>query len=211
MDWADDVAYSVHDVEDAVHGGHVDLAVLSSADERGEVVALARSWYARDTDPAALDEALIRLRALDVWPVGYDGSLRALADLKNLTSSLIGRFCTAAETATRERYGPGRLARYDADLIVPEGTRAEVAVMKALAARYVMLREGAEEVYAAQRDSLTALVHALVMRGGRDLQPWLRPSFDAAADDAGRLRVVVDQVASLTDVSAVDWHRRLVT
>ena len=32
----------------------------------------------------------------------------------------------------------------------------------------------------------------------------------AAEDDAGRLRVVVDQVASLTDASAADWHVRLV-
>ena len=32
----------------------------------------------------------------------------------------------------------------------------------------------------------------------------------AAGDDAARLRVVVDQVASLTDASAVTWHDRLV-
>jgi dGTPase len=31
-----------------------------------------------------------------------------------------------------------------------------------------------------------------------------------AADDAARLRVVVDQVASLTDPAAVAWHRTLV-
>ena len=41
------------------------------------------------------------------------------------------------------------------------------------------------------------------------LEPALRPFFTKAADDAGRLRVVVDQIASLTDTSAVTWHRHL--
>jgi dGTPase len=39
--------------------------------------------------------------------------------------------------------------------------------------------------------------------------PVLRADFDAASDDAARLRVVVDQVASLTDASALVWHARL--
>jgi hypothetical protein len=42
------------------------------------------------------------------------------------------------------------------------------------------------------------------------LEPWLREAFETAADDAARLRVVVDQVASLTDTSALAWHQRLV-
>ena len=49
--------------------------------------------------------------------------------------------------------------------------------------------------------------------GGRDYTLLLRD--DAAADwaaaqtDDARKRVVVDQVASLTDVSAMAWHSRL--
>jgi dGTPase len=31
----------------------------------------------------------------------------------------------------------------------------------------------------------------------------------AAGDDAARLRVVVDQIALLTDAGAIAWHRRL--
>jgi dGTPase len=37
----------------------------------------------------------------------------------------------------------------------------------------------------------------------------LRPAWHAAAGDAERLRVVVDQIASLTDTSAIARHGRL--
>jgi dGTPase len=41
------------------------------------------------------------------------------------------------------------------------------------------------------------------------LDPLLREAFVAAPDDAARLRAVVDQVASLTDTSAVALRARL--
>ena len=36
------------------------------------------------------------------------------------------------------------------------------------------------------------------------------PAWRQAPDDAARLRVVVDQVASLTDEQAVAWHAALI-
>jgi dGTPase len=49
-----------------------------------------------------------------------------------------------------------------------------------------------------------------VRGGGRGIEPWLADAYAAATDDGARLRVIIDQVASLTDVSIVDWHARLV-
>jgi dGTPase len=208
MDWADDVAYSVHDVEDAVHGGLLDLAVLRDPAEQAALAALAAERYLGGTDDAALVAALRRLLGLGVVPQGYDGSQRSLAALKNLTSTLIGRFCSAAERATREGFGEGVLTRYAADLVVPDGVRQEVAVLKAVAARYVMEREGVAAVYRGQRDLLHELVAALVAAGPPSLEAWLRPAAEAATSRAELLRAVVDQVASLTDVSVVEWHAR---
>lgn len=209
MDWADDVAYSVHDVEDALHLGLVTLDMFDSRTERENIVDIAHAAYAPDFDPASLDAALDRLRALPLWLTHYDGSHADLARLKAFTSSLIGHFCAAAEDATRAAFPGGRLTRYDADLVVPDDVRAEVAVMKAVTALYVMRRDGAEAEYIRQREILADLVATLVLRGGRDIEPWLAPTFEAAPDDAGRLRVVIDQVASLTDSSALAWHRAL--
>jgi dGTPase len=64
-------------------------------------------------------------------------------------------------------------------------------------------------MYARQQELLQELVAVLVHRGGRDLEPWLAPDYAATSDEAGRLRVIIDQVASLTDVSVVHWHERL--
>jgi dGTPase len=60
-----------------------------------------------------------------------------------------------------------------------------------------------------QRELLEALVEALVASGADALDRPFADDWRAAADDAGRRRVVIDQVASLTDASAVTWHDRL--
>jgi dGTPase len=41
------------------------------------------------------------------------------------------------------------------------------------------------------------------------LDPLLRPAWHAAQTDTARRRVIIDQIASLTDTSAIAWHHRL--
>jgi dGTPase len=209
MDWADDVAYSVHDLEDGVHAGHVPLDRLHSAEHRAELVALAREFYL-DVPPDELSAALERLAAQEFWLREFDGSMNAMVALKRMTSELIGRLCGAAARATREVTGGATLQRYAGDLVVPTSTRAECAVLKAVADRYVMRREVTVRAQQVQREQLAELLTAVAKTAPDSLEPWLRHAYLAAADDAGRLRVVVDQVASLTDTSAPVWHARYV-
>ncbi len=210
MDWSDDVAYSVHDMEDAVHSGMVSLDEFLSPDVQAELVDIAHERYAPDRDKAALLEAIQRLTQLEYWPGAFDGSMSSLIGLKRFTSYLIGRFCVSAQIATQIQYGSDPLTRYAASLIVPEEVRDEVSVLKSVAVKYVMHRDGAEAEYARQREIIAELVHALALDEGRSLERWLKPVFDEAATDAQRFRVIIDQVASLTDVSIMDWHARLV-
>lgn len=209
MDLADDVSYSVHDVEDAVVSGRLDLGRLAERESRDRIIENTRAWYGPDLDAAELEAAMDRLARVDPWPAGYDGSRRALAALKDLTSQLIGRFCGAVIAATRERSGPGPLTRYAADLVVPAGTRAEIAVLKGVAVAFVMGPREGEPLYRQQREVLADLVAHLADRGPDELEPVFAADHLAARDDAARLRVVVDQVASLTDVSAAEWHARI--
>ena len=207
MDWADDVAYSVHDLEDGVLAGLVRLPELDDPDERDELAALAAQVYS-ELGAAELRAALDDLLALPSWPRGYDGGSAATAALKAATSDLIGRFCTAAEAATREAFGEGPLVRYAADLVVPARERAECALLKAVAARYVMARDGVVHAQAREREVVADLVRLLAERP-EELGPLAAEDWRAARDDAGRLRAVVDQVASMTDASAEHLHARL--
>ncbi|MFE7760677.1 deoxyguanosinetriphosphate triphosphohydrolase [Streptomyces sp. NPDC057438] len=210
MDWSDDVAYSVHDVEDGLHAGHIDPGCLHAEPERQAVFEVARGRYApAGTDPAELAAALDRLLDQEWWPHGYDGTAVAQARLKDATSQLIGRFCLAAEGATRQAYGGGPLTRYAAELVVPLGTRLECAVLKAVADRYVMQRAEQERLRADQRIVVAELAEALTARAPEGLEPQFHALFDAAPDDRARKRVIVDQIASLTDPSARTLHARL--
>jgi dGTPase len=210
MDWADDVAYSVHDIEDALYTNLITPEQLHPKHSVEVVVEVAMRDYAGTLDSADIHAAFVRLQHLPQWPTTFDGSSGSLAALKQSTSALIGRFCQAAVAATRQRYGPHPLRRYDADLIVPDAARAEVAVLKSLSNHFVFFREGAEDRYAEQRALLIDLVEHLDAREGRDLAPIFAQAWATATDDSQRRRAVIDQVASLTDVSAQRWHRRLV-
>jgi len=210
MDWSDDVAYSVHDLEDGLQAGHIRPEALRSPTERAELFALAARRYApAGTDPAGLAEALDRLLAQEWWPHRLDPSARGRARLKDATSQLIGRFCLAAERATRAEYGPGPLTRYAADLVVPAGVRAECAVLKAVADRYVMQRAEQERLRIRQREVIAELAEVLIRSAPEGLDPVFRAHFDEAGDDGEALRTVIDQIAVLTDASARALHARL--
>lgn len=210
MDLSDDIAYSVHDVEDGVVAGRIDLPALGDVDLRAEVWETVRAWYLPDAPDAELEQSFSVLREQAAWPKdGHSGSRADLAALKNLTSTLIGRFCAGATAATRATAGEGPLTRYDADLVVPRETAVEIAILKGIAAHLVMQAEDRMAQLERQRELLAELFDAVAGRAPEVLQPPFRLDYHEAIDGAGRLRVVADQVASLTDGSAVAWHRRL--
>lgn len=209
MDWADDVAYSVHDVEDGVGSGRIALSLLNDPDERSEV-ALAAAAYSGES-AADLESVLADLWALPAVAegIGVTGA-QAGAALKSVTSELTGRFVTGAVAATRAESGEGPLHRYDCDLHVPRVLRAEVALLKAVALRYVMADPSRRSIQTREQEMLTELVQVMSDRGPDALDALFAQYYQDAADDDARLRVVLDQVSLLTDAQAVARHRRLV-
>jgi dGTPase len=212
MDWADDVAYSVHDVEDGILAGRISLHTLADPVERAVLTELAATHFS--TLPSAdLEAAAAGLRTLPVLDVlrRYDGTLTAQVALKELTSELVGRFVSAVVSATLARFGSAPWGRYRADLVIPAQVAAEVALLKAMALRFVMSDPQRLSVQARQRELIAELCTALLQRAPEPLDPALGLAWRQARDDSARLRVIIDQVASLTDAQAVRWHAALHT
>lgn len=201
MDWSDDVAYSVHDVEDGVAAGHIDLVALRDETLVEQLVPLAREHYAPDLSGEVLREGWCQLLASGVLPESYDATRSAQARLKDMTSRLIGHFVGSAVGATRDAYGQGQLTRYDANVVVPDLVRAECAMLKTTALLFVMLSD-VRAVLLTQQQQIVAGLVAAYEKDPTRLDPMQAEAFSIANDDAEALRVIVDQVASLTDVRA---------
>jgi len=216
MDLSDDIGYSVHDFEDAIVNGYLDVARLADPAEHEALLSGIQQWVGYDFTREELADGLYRLTSQPMWLTTFDRSRQDLARLKNLTSDLIGRFARAAVTATREAYAGPSLVRYRAHVVVPRVVETEIAVLKGIMGQAIVTIEARKGVYKEQRRVLTRLADALwstdaLWNAGADvLEPAFAADFVAARTDAERARVVVDQIASLTDQTALDWHGRLV-
>src|SRR5699024_10248540 len=156
---------------------------------------VVQDWYMRGESIEELDAALTRLEAEPSWLLSFTGSMRSAAALKNMASQLIGRFTRSASAATRAAHGEGPLSRYGGDMVVPEQTHMEIAVLKGLAAAYVMSSASQQPVYEAQVEIIRDLYSLLWNTGTQYLSPLFTELWHSASADDGRRRVGVAQIA----------------
>lgn len=211
MDLSDDIAYSVHDIEDAIVTGAFNTELVWDSSVADQVVQEAHNWYGSKWDADSLLAAFKRLRALNMFPDSFDGSRRSLAHLKNITSALIGRFASSVEKATREKYGNGALIRYRANVVIPPETSYEIIVLKSLAVHFI-IQPREREFYKREQKILTDLVEVFMSKSPRAhdaMESVFISDWNKCSSEDERLRVAIDQVASLTDGSATALHAAL--
>jgi len=207
MDWSDDCAYSVHDLEDAIFVDQI--SVKNFERDLAQIYSVMKIDYGSDATEQEAADAHKRLAALSAWPHYYDGTLRSLARLKDSTSQLIGRFVLAAEVETRRVHGDGPLSRYIANLEIPREQIVEVDFLKAIAGYYLINAAHSQDRYAKQQIIIAELVEMLTACAPYELDSIFVKAWNEADDETARMRVIIDQVAALTDPGAYVLHARL--
>ena len=191
MDWADDITYSVHDVEDFYRASRLPLHLLADRRYDKERKGFFEKVFARHpkksgiwSDHKSLEEAFNEV-IIGLFPLEgvYTGVWEERAALKDFTSQLIGRYVGA--TSIGEEGGYLQL-RIDGD------RELEVAMLKELTWIYVIeaaelasQQEGQREVInglfsiywdAAQGRRSQHLFHAFIKKLSKDQQTIKRRS-----------------------------------
>lgn len=224
MDWADDVTYAVHDVEDWYRLGLIPLESLFQfnlpaghpAASRYESPELTRfldwllpHWQAdavrRGKDAATVIEReelvrhLHRHASLISVVTAHQGTRDCDGRLQTTVSDLIGYFVDSPGYS-------GEGIGYNGALLVPSEQRLFCDFLKALVWFYVIERPHLAAQQAGQRRIVRQLVE-WIHEDPRRLLPADRQ--EELADHGDLTRAVADHVASLTEPMAVKLHGKL--
>jgi dGTPase len=209
MDWADDIAYAIHDVEDFYRAGIIPLDRLATDHRERERFlgrALARQ---RGDDEFTSEELRARFEGImAVFPLTepYAGNHEHRARLRSFTSWLIDRYVRATSLA-RDGNAASALS------IIPTA-KMEVAVLKALTWHYVIQSPALISQRYGQRQLISSLFGILFEaaqspRDRRVFPEFYREQIGDAPDDATIVRTVADLISSMTESQVVEMHHRL--
>ncbi len=213
MDLADDISYCVHDVEDALVSGAFtgkSLGILRDKSSRQLVFDTIHNWYGIQADDDELSNAVDRLESIGVLDIEFTGSRSSYAKLKNMTSTLIGRFAVKTENAlvSDPKRSSSFATRYHRKLNLKKTTHAEIQVLKGFSAAFVVSTRDVMDVSKKQRQIIYDLADSFMH--GQGLDKMFEDDFNDSATDDQKLRVVVDQIACLTDFSAAKIAKSLI-
>ena len=231
MDWADEVSYACHDVDDFYRAGLIPLADILNGVPRTALRSGGRASagyetsrfleYLERTEKPGFDvDAVIT----GLWTVQntvanlhpYEANASGRGEAAAATSALISEFLSP-DAIRLERVGDSEhLTRYGATLDVNVQHREAVAALKKLLWCYVINRPGLASQQAGQRRIIDELVRWHAKEPSRLLPEERREEYEdeprAGSDRKGHqdaLRGAADTVASLTEAQAVRIHRRL--
>ncbi len=216
MDWADDIAYSVHDVEDFFRAGLIPLGAFTKPAELEAELApvyerVRRSWddehYGKKPTAQELETAAGLISVFPLRPP-FQGTKGDRAKLRSYTSRRIGTLVEAA-TFTSAGWKVDRPSRVQVELF-KHLTHHYVVGNAALATQQYGQRQVIRRLFdiygeaLAQGDPATAI-----------FPPRVRSEVDAVsggnAEARLAVRVVADVVSGMTEEQAVRVYHRLMS
>ncbi len=213
MDWADDVAYSAHDLEDGIHVGMITIQHLRRPSNQAAVIERVResagergrNWSA-DEVVRELDWLAARLIELEELPTPR----HVRAALKDLTSRLINEFVRCAQAAPRLDWRQDLSERYRYGIMVPEAQERRCEVLKQVAFVLVFAEPRVTTLAHRARHVIERLFEVFQREESAAMYTLeFQERFAAARDDAARRRVACDYLATMTDFQAERTYQRL--
>jgi dGTPase len=211
MDWADDIAYSVHDLEDFHRCGALPWHRIRSDEGAEQLITRAEQrWHGKPPNaPARLRKAF---RDLDEFLTGsflqlisepYEGARHQRQQLRTMTSQLIGRYIRAARLQEPDEAGK--------TVVIARDAADQVLILKQITRDYIINNPSLAAQQKGQEHLLKTLFEQLFEDSKKGLPSYLphrlQYLWDLASDN--RSRFVADCIASLTEAEAIALHARL--
>lgn len=209
MDWADDIAYSVHDLEDFHRAGIIPWQeILSEGNEDRLIERVVHAWFDAPSDAVAQVRASIRRLRETLTPFPavtreiYNGSRDQRRQIRNLTSILIGNYVRSVELVE----GEGETA-----LRINSESATDVRLLKELARQYVIGLPALHAQQAGQRKIVRSLFEIFLSEGKAERFSAFPKRLESiwiehCADDPARL--ACDSVVALTENEATRLYSR---
>lgn len=189
MDWADDTAYSLHDIVDGIHARYINVGSI-------------KEWAShQDLDTEAtkrIDKLCDVIRGNRYEP--YFGSR-------------IGRFVHGCRLIQRDGFLSDQTNRHAFDLHIDPSVKAESELYKSLALDLIFRSTQLQQIEFKGGHILEKLLEALckeTLSNGIHLLPAnVRALIEQESELSGKYRRICDHVAGLTDGQAVRTYKRL--
>lgn len=218
MDWADDVAYAVHDVEDFFRAGLIPLDRLaSSLEERRRFLEYLGQRFPK-WDPKVSSATLDSLADVVFPSEPYSGSVVDRATLHDFASYMIGRYLSAVTLDEKGEVHLGDEERIQVE-ILKQLTWMYVIDDPALATIQAGYRRVVRELFGQLQDwtvnawddfqrsaRLPTQLRNLMVIARDDSEGWKASGNDSNVVAA---RVTADYISSLTEAQALNLHLRL--
>lgn len=216
MEYADDIGYSIHDLDDFYRAGLIPLGLVAAGGDEHDSFVDAWKQEARGISSEEIESNReVFLNLLKFIPVreSYQGTLRQRSALKAFTSAKIGQFVRVATLS--ERDGSGRA------IVIPRVLRIEIEFLQRLVWHYVIRNPRLATQQHGQREVVRRLFDIYldgVQRRDRNLLPpryhedlLALPLPDRKSrPHPAEVRLTVDIVSAFTDSQAVVMYRRLI-
>lgn len=192
MDWADDTAYSLHDIVDGIHARYISI---------GSLTEWAAQQSLNSEQSALIDTLCDKIKSNSYEP--YFGSK-------------VGTFVHACTLKKRAGFLSDKTNRHAFDLEIDQATKDESALYKKIALDLIFRSTQLQQIefkggYILERmfSALSEHCANLESKGLNLLPSSVQELIEQEPDEAGRYRRLCDYTAGLTDALAVRTYKRL--